>query len=477
VSVRELVEQLAELRGPRRHASAVASSAVAVVVLTAAMKGLDLADVPVLSLGALYVFAVLPIAVVWGLSYAVAASIVSMLAFNFFFLPPLYTFTLADSRNWFALAVYLVTAVVASELAATARRWATDAEQQRREAALLADAATELLRGGDLERELERLSGEVARILGVERVRIELRSPHEDRLRDAPIELEVGGRPVGTLYLPESIEPNLAIRRRFLPALASLLAVAAERRRLEQEALEAETLRRSDAVKTAVLRAVSHDLRSPLTAIQTAAEGLASETMKLSRDERSELVETVQLEVRRLSRLVENLLDLSRLQAGVAHPAADLWPLEELVGQALAEIGASGERVRVSIPPELPPVRVDGGQIERVLVNLLDNALKISSGEVTVTATAGRQEVVVRVTDRGPGLDPRDLERIFEPFERATGQWQGTGLGLAISRGFAEANGGRIWAESQLGQGSSFVLVLPAAAAVHEPAAEQAAAQ
>jgi two-component system, OmpR family, sensor histidine kinase KdpD len=465
VTGRELVERLAELRGRRRHAIAIAASVVAVVLVTLGMKLLDLADVPVLSLGALYVFAVVPIAVVWGLPYAILVSVVSMLAFNFFFLPPLYTFTLADSSNWFALAVYLVTAVVVSELAARARRWAHDAEQQRREAALLAEAATELLRGGNLEEELEGLSAGVARVLRVERARIELGPLHESVRGDAPLELEAGGRRVGTLFVPESAEPNLAIRRRFLPALASLLAVAAERERLERDALEAEALRRSDTVKTAVLRAVSHDLRSPLTAIQTASEGLANESMALSREDRLGLLETIQLEARRLVRLVENLLDLSRLQAGAAPPTAELWPVDELVTQALAEVGASSPRVRVSIPTELPPVRVDGSQIERVLANLLENALKFSPEEVVVTATAGRKEVVVRVTDRGPGLSPRDLERIFEPFERAAGQARGTGLGLAISKGFVEANGGKIWAESRVGQGASFALALPAAPA------------
>jgi two-component system sensor histidine kinase KdpD len=281
----------------------------------------------------------------------------------------------------------------------------------------------------------------------------------------APLELRAGDRVVGTLYVPESAEPTLAIRERFLPALATLLAVAVDRVKLEQDALDAESLRRSDLVKTSVLRAVSHDLRSPLTAIRTAVDGLTSPSFDVGESERAALLETISAETGRLDRLVQNLLDLSRLQANAARPAADVWPLDELVAPALAELGPNGSRVVVRVSDTIPPVRVDGAQIERVLVNLLENALRFSppDSSVQISATATRDEVLVRVTDRGPGIDRRDLERIFEPFEYGGGVSSGVGLGLAISRGFTEANGGRIWAESQVGQGASFVVALPAA--------------
>jgi two-component system sensor histidine kinase KdpD len=461
-----LVARLTSLRGPARHLTASAGSILGVVFVTGAMKLLELADVPTLSLGALYLFAIVPIAVLWGLVYAVPASVVSMLAYNFFFLPPLYTFTLDDSRNWFALAVYLVTAVVVSDLAARARRRADDAEQREHESALLADAATDLLRGHDVAEQLERIAGDAARVLGVERARLELGPPRDLPGGDAPLELEADGRVVATLYVPEPSEPTLAIRRRFLPALGLLLAVAVEREALARDALEAETLRRSDTVKTAVLRAVSHDLRSPLTAIQASVQGLTSPSLVLSEEERASLLDTIAVEAQRLDRLVRNLLDLSRLQAHAARPAAELWSLDDLVGQALVEIGRGEQRVRVALPETLPPVRVDASQIERVLVNLLENALKFSPPDepIDIQATATRDQVLVRVIDHGPGIPARDLERIFEPFESSgASRLRGTGLGLAICRGFVEANGGRIWAESQLGQGASLVLALPAA--------------
>jgi len=197
----------------------------------------------VLSLGVLYVFAVLPIAILWGLPWAIAVSIASMLAFNFFFLPPQHTFALRDSENWVALAVYLFTAVVVSELAARARRRAEDAEQQQREASLLAEIARHLLEGRNLEAQLDWIGAQTAQILGVESAEIELGRARGAHPGSAPHALAIGSTTVGTVYTDEHSEANLDVRRRFLPALASLLAVASERERLTRDALEAETLR------------------------------------------------------------------------------------------------------------------------------------------------------------------------------------------------------------------------------------------
>src|SRR5262249_53511800 len=159
--------------------------------------------------------------------------------------------------------------------------------------------------------------------------------------------------------------------------------------------------------------------------------------------------------------LVSNLLDLSRLQAGAAQPEPNLWTVDDLVVQALDEIGEAGQRVEVSLPEDSEAIRADGHQIERALVNLVENALKYSppSEPVHLQVTSTPTEVLVRVVDRGPGVNRIDRERIFEPFQRGTnGGVRGAGLGLAIARGFAEANGGRVWAESREGQGSTFVL-------------------
>jgi two-component system sensor histidine kinase KdpD len=435
-------------------------SLAAVAVVTAVIALVE-SFVPVLSLGVLYVFAVLPVAIVWGLWFALPVSVASMLAFNWFFLPPRHTFSLSDSENWFALAVYLGTAVVVSELAARSRRRAAAAEQRERESALLAELATELLRGRELDEELEEIATRTAEVLGVERAEIELGRPQRPPAGFAPHPLEAADRDVGTLYTPDDSDPNVAVRHRFLPALAALLAVAVERDRLEREALEAEALRRSDLVKTALLRAVSHDLRSPLTGISTSIGALRNAELQLSDEDRRELLDTIAVDTGRLSRLVDDLLDLSRLEAGAAAPELEVWALDDLVREAVDALGARG---RVEIAGEAPLVNVDAGQIQRVLANLLENALKFSpdGARVHLRITATRQEAIVRVVDQGPGIAADELERVFEPFYRRAGDARsGAGLGLAIARGFAAANGGRVWAESRPGQGTTFALALP----------------
>ena len=240
--------------------------------------------------------------------------------------------------------------------------------------------------------------------------------------------------------------------------------MALEREALAREALAADALRRSDTVKTAVIQAVSHDLRTPLATIEQALDGLESGDLVLTDDDRTALLETIRAEHGRLKRLVENLLDLSRIQAQAAEAHPQVWTIEELVSQALDEL-PGGERVVVTAPEELPPVRVDAVQIQRALANVLENALRVSPSDepVSVRLTATRQDVLIRVTDRGPGIPESERERIFEPFHRVTGRPDepGAGLGLAIARGFTEANGGRMWLESREGQGASFVLAFP----------------
>jgi K+-sensing histidine kinase KdpD len=354
----------------------------AVAVVSVAIAVLD-PLAPILSLGVLYLFAVLPVAAVWGLPFAIPVSIVSMLAFNWLFLPPTHTLRLADSENWVALAVYLVTAITVSDLSARARRRTAEAEQRTRDA---------------------------------ERAMAEARASEERRLR---------------------------------------------------EAVEAEALRRSDAAKTAVLRSVSHDLRSPITAITTASEVLA-DPGDLSDSDREDLVDAILAEARRLDRLVANLLELSRLEAGAAPPVREVWTIDGLVARALDAIAVGGERIEVDVPADIPAVEVDPAQIERALVNVLENALKFSESSTLVRVRARREsdEVLLHVADGGPGIPAQEHERVFEPFVRgkAAGGGRGSGLGLAIARGFVGLNGGRLWFEPVPGGGSDFVLALPAVA-------------
>jgi K+-sensing histidine kinase KdpD len=366
-----------------RQLAAALLSLGAVALVSIAIRALE-PLAPVLSLGVLYLFAVLPVAALWGLPFAIPVSIVSMLTFNWLFLPPTHTFRLADSENWVALAVYLVTAISVSALSDRARRRTEEAEQRRREA---------------------------------ERAMDEARASEERRLR---------------------------------------------------EAVEAEGLRRSDAVKTAVLRSVSHDLRSPITAITTATEVLHELGDSLSDADRDELVAAILAQVRRLDRLVANLLELSRLEAGAATPVRELWTIDGLVARVLDVLAADENRVDVELPEDIPPVEVDPGQIERALVNVIENALKFSDPDsrVALHATSEAGEVFLRVTDSGPGIPAYERERVFEPFVRggAADGDRGSGLGLAIARGFVALNGGRLWVEPSVAGGAEFVLTLPAVA-------------
>jgi two-component system sensor histidine kinase KdpD len=442
----------------------ILSSLAAVALVTGVIYALE-PIAPVLSLGVLYLFAVLPVAVLWGLAYALPVSIASMLVFNWVFLPPKHSFELADSENWVALVVYLATAVVVSSLAAGSRRREAEAQRRAEEAALLAEVSSALLESAHVQDELRAIASRVAHVLGAEQGRIELESLRRPEPPESSHDLVAGDRAVGRLYLNEKIDGQIA--ERLLPGLASLLAVAVDRERLGRRAVEAETLRRSDAMKTAILRAVSHDLRSPLTAIRAATEGLANPGLDLTAADQTALLSTIESESKRLDSLVSNLLDLSRLEVGAAEPRPEFWTVEGLLGEALAELGPSADRVSVSLAADLPPIHVDGAQIERVLVNLLENALKFSSSTDPVELSGESQsgEVVVRVFDRGPGLGRVDLERMFEPFERGgeKAPGRGTGLGLAIAKGFAEANGARLSVDQAVSVGTCLVLSIPAA--------------
>jgi K+-sensing histidine kinase KdpD len=242
-------------------------------------------------------------------------------------------------------------------------------------------------------------------------------------------------------------------------ALAKLEELSRERDRMQAEAIEAGALRRSDELKTSLLRAVSHDLRTPLTSI--IAAGAALDSPSASAEERHELSEAVVEQGQRLSRLVENLLDVSRLQTGHAEPRREPVDLPGLLEAARHSLGARGEPVRLELDAELPALSADPTQLERAFANLLENAVVHGEGQqVLVRSRVVGPRVVVRVVDRGPGIAESERERIFEPFYRGGGSASGggSGLGLAIARGFVEANGGEIAVESLPGQGSSFVV-------------------
>jgi two-component system sensor histidine kinase KdpD len=416
-----------------------------------------------ISLSVVYLLAVLFIASFWGMWLGIATAVASALAFNFFHIPPTGRFTISDGENWVALAVFLVAAVVASALADRARREALEADQRRREADLAAELSRTLLRAEDLGRALPEAGQRLAAALELPSASLVLKPVDGDERRLA-FPLRDGPQQLGTLLLPsDASEATLRrVQERIVPALEALLAAALERDALLSDVVETRALRRSDVLKTALLRAVSHDLRTPLTAILAAAEPLAS--AQLDDAERRELAEAIGDEARRLSRLIDDLLDLSRLEAQAAEPRPEWCSVDEVLRAAADDVSSPAE-FRFSIGADLPLVRADAAQIERAFANLLENAARHADGHpVSVRARQVRDRVLVRIVDRGPGIPPSQLERVFEPFYRSGNErsgHRGSGLGLAIARGFLEVNGARVWAESLPGQGTSFVAELP----------------
>jgi two-component system, OmpR family, sensor histidine kinase KdpD len=453
---------LLALEPPSRRVGAIAA-VVAVALCTLIVY--PLAHVaPVVSLGVVYLPAVLVVSVTWGAWLGIATAILSAAAFNFFHLPPVGRFTLQSSENWVALAAFLVVAGLASSVAEVTRARTRDADERRREADLAAEMARLLLRGNSLAEALPTAAARLAHTLELSSAAIEMEAVEADERRVA-FPLREGPNRLGTLLVGAGTsEANLRrLQERVVPALEALLSAALERETLLSGVVETAALRRADTVKTALLRAVSHDLRSPLTAISAAGEAVGSPS--LSPEERAEMAAVIQEETKRLARLVDNLLDLSRLQAGAAEPHREWTSIDELIRAAVADVGAAPEAFALSIDREMPLVSVDPVQMERAFVNVLENARRYAGGHpVSVRARAVRRVVIVRVVDRGPGIPPAQLERVFEPFYRAgtpAGGHRGSGLGLAIARGFTAANAGSLHVESLPGQGATFVFELP----------------
>jgi two-component system sensor histidine kinase KdpD len=453
----------------------IVMAGLAVAVATALIYPLK-SLAPAVSLSVVYLPAVLLVSAYWGLALGLATSLASAAAFNFFHIPPVGRFTIADARNWVALAAFVAVAIVVSTVADLARSRAAEAERRREEADLAAGLARELLAGAQTSEVLGSTARRLAEAMPLPSAAIELGAvPPGPRRLAMPLRGPDGDQ-VATLLVPSHLaaETIERLRDHVVGPLGALVAIALHRDAVQAEAVETAALRRSDDVKTALLRAVSHDLRTPLTAILAAGHALGTDT--LTGDERAELSSGVVEAAGRLAALVDKLLDLSKLQAGSAVPRPDWVSLEEVLLVARESLGAGASDVRLTVDPGIPDVRADAAQLERAFANLLENARRYSGGQqVAVHIRHSDARVLVRVVDRGPGIDPSERERIFEPFYRgneAAGEpWTGSGLGLAIAKGFIEANGGTISVQSLPGQGTSFDVSLP----VHEAAPVQAA--
>jgi two-component system sensor histidine kinase KdpD len=363
--------------------------------------------------------------------------------------------------------VFLVAALVVGRLAATARERANQAETRTRialvreqEARLVARVAAEVLGGARIDERLPAIAAEITDEGGGSAIRVDLSPVPKEAEDELALPLRTGSRS-GWLYVRKGVGWERADAERVADALSGLVDVALERERLAAQSAETEAARRADVVKTAVLHAVSHDFRSPLTAITTAAGGLREGA--LSAQDREDLLNVIDTESRRLARMVGDLLDLSRIQAGAVNPRTDWCDLSDVVAGAIAQVRETGHDhpVSIDLPADLPLVRADAAQLDRVFTNLIENAVRHSppGTPVKISGGSGGGRVTVRVTDRGRGIPAAQRSQVFEPFFRGRDSGGGSGLGLAICRGFVEANQGRIQLSSS--GGTSFAVSFP----------------
>ncbi|MFC7812637.1 ATP-binding protein [Streptomyces olivaceus] len=422
----------------------------------------------------LYLALTVAAALLGGLYPALASAAVGSLLLNWFFTPPVNRITIADPRNILALAIFVGVALSVASVVDLAARRTHQAARLRAESEILSFLAGDVLRG---ETSLETLLERVRETFGMESAALLEREgdvapwtcagragsgPPVDRPEDADVDMPVGDHMA--LALTGRVLP--AEDRRVLAAFAAQAAVVLDRRRLREEADRARALAEGNRIRTALLAAVSHDLRTPLAGIKAAVTSLRSDDVAWSEEDRAELLEGIEEGADRLDHLVGNLLDMSRLQTGTVTPLIREIDVDEVAPMALG--GVPEGSAELDIPETLPMVAVDAGLLERAMANLVENAVKYSPAgrAVLVAASALADRVEVRVVDRGPGVPDEAKDRIFEPFQRYgdAPRGAGVGLGLAVARGFAEAMGGTLNAEDTPGGGLTMVLTLRAVA-------------
>lgn len=435
-------------------------AAAGAVALTTALIYLLRQFMPVVSTGVVYLIGVMLVSIYWGFALGLFTAVLSSAAFNWFHIPPTGRFTIANSEDWVALVVFAVAAAVVSTAASAARLRATEAEERRREADLTAEMARLLLGGESLEESFSIVGQRLAEALELSWAQIDLQEVTPGP-RQTVVPLAVG-EDSGSLLLPAGVDTQVLarLRERIVPALEALLRAAVHRYELQVQVVETEALRRSDEIKTALLRATSHDLRSPLTTILASAE--AASSPGLDGRSRSELLAAISSEAGRLARLVEKLLDLSRLQAGAAAPRLDWCSIEEVLNAAVEEVsGGDGVTFELLFADELPLIRADAAQLERAFVNLFENARRFAGkSPVVVNVNRVANRLKVQIVDRGSGIAAEHLPHVFKPFYRVSegSRHTGSGLGLAIAKGFVEANGGSLSVDSLPGQGATFTV-------------------
>ena len=471
----------------------------------------------------LYLVAVLVSATAFGRGPAIVASVAAFVAFDWWFIEPLHQLSVADPEQYVSLLLFLLVAVVTSQLAAEQRSRTAQALDREREAVILADVAG-LTAAPDLGASLVAAAARIQQELDVAAVGILLRGqppviappsadverlfrgalsapanalslgtaasatargrtgrwvrvvaplPREERARRRlhSVSIDAGGAPAGSLLVLRraGTETFRAAEDRLLAATAAQIGLAVDRARLRDEATESEVLRRSDELKTALLGAVSHELRTPLASIMASAGSLRQKDVSWSDSEREEFHESIEQEVKRLDRLVGELLDLSRIDAGHLVLQRQYHAIDALVDDVLGRLrgATSTHQIRVDVPDDLPPVSVDYLRMDQVLSNLVENAVRYAPPGtlIDIAARTDAAGMRIEITDEGPGIAAEDREKVFAPFHRLQrgdrAATKGAGLGLAITRRLVEAHGGRVWAEAAPGHGARFVITLP----------------
>jgi two-component system sensor histidine kinase KdpD len=451
-----------------------------------------------LSLGSdllLFLLAVVIVSLVGGFYPAFLTAIAASVLLNYYFVPPIHQLTISQPENVLALVVFLVIASLVSRVVDAAARRTSEAARSNAEAETLSALAGSLLRGEEalpalLQRVQETFAATSVTLLrrgneapaSLGRSRTQLSS---SGMRGSWICLaSIGDDPClkpedGDTEVPIGDDLMLVLRgrvlaatdQRVLSAFASEVAVAYQQRQLAEAAAAAVPLAETDRMRTVLLNAVSHDLRTPIASAKAAVSSLRSSEVAWSEDDRQELLANADLALDRLTALVTNLLDLSRVQAGVLLVTAEPTGIDEAVGRALGHISDNPEdkRIRVDIPAGLPDVQADAGMLERVVANLVENALRYAPDDepVRISASTHGDLVELRISDRGPGIPPDERDSAFAPFQRrddhANSTSAGVGLGLAIARGFTEAMRGTLSLDDTPGGGLTAVVALPTA--------------
>jgi two-component system sensor histidine kinase KdpD len=480
--------------------------AIAIVAAATAVDWLVFPFSELANLVMVYLLGIVAVAMRHGRGPALFAAVVSVAAFDFFFVPPFFTFAVSDTRYLFTFAVMLLVGLVISSLTVRIRRQAEAARDRERRTAALYAMSRDLAGTRSVDDIVTSAVRHIGDVFGAQVV--VLLPDGTGRLAPwsgvpPPFAVEGNERAVGqwvhehrqaaglgtntlpgasALYLP-LVAPRgalgaLGVRPADRHAISSpeqfhqletfvnQTALALERAQLAEEARQAEVSAETERLRNSLLSTVSHDLRTPLATITGAASTMLDADLTLDRQTQRELVESVRDEADRLNRLVQNLLEMTQLEAGTLKLTRDWHPIEEVVGAALNRLRKRlGDRpLNLKIPSELPLVPIDDVLLEQVLVNLLDNALKYTppASPITIVATAGDGRLTVEVADKGPGLPPGQEDRVFERFYRADStSGRGVGLGLAICRGIIRAHDGRIWAQNLPGGGVAFLFTLP----------------